>query len=374
MPVKFIDLPQELLDLVAEEVGGRNLRRNVSNLTICRKWYDASHAVYLTGLDHSETRIHGCDLGHFNERWSHLEQRKLMHRNTRNLDVRLLGHWWDEASKRAIIDGSEGEEDNAAPAEVVGQEGQKALNRWQADVLRPCLAKLFRDLSHFQVLEIMSLETVFDVAEARGPQWPYLYSSAAASFLRCLPLTQDLKKLTLDLCSGLNYDEVEDAHICEEMARILPRIENVRLRLRIICPSIFEFSNHPEPRDIRLRSLVIKLHLPTFDHSVQLSSTCCTETQGSSTLHKDMAKAAARYLFNIADLHRQHASPRHSSRPHDMELLRISYVSAGACIVVADCLTKRRLGVPEEFFAYEDDGWPCWFEHNDERLMDYGPL
>ncbi|KAK3690587.1 hypothetical protein LTR37_019083 [Vermiconidia calcicola] len=374
MTIKLMDLPLELLVLVAEEVGGRNLRRDVSNLTTCRKWYDAAHAVYLTGLDHSETRIHGCDVDHLNERWSHLEQRKLVYKNTRKLNIRLLGHWWDEHSKQAIIDGSEGKEDNEAPAEVVGQEGQKALNRWQADVLRPFLATLFGDLSHLEVLESISLGTLFDVFVAQGPQWPYLDSSAVARFLRCLPLTQDLKNVTLDLCSGLNYDEVEDSHICEEVARILPRIDNVRLRLGIICPSIFEFSKHPEPHDVRLRSLVIKLHLPTYHHSVQLSSTCCTETQGSSTLHKDMAKAAARYLFNIADLHRQHASPRHSSRPHDMELLRISYVSAGACIVVADCLTKRRLGVPEEFFAYEDDGWPCWFEHNDKRLIDYGPL
>jgi hypothetical protein len=40
--VQLIDLPAELLTLIAEEVGGRNLRQNVRNLTLCRKWYDVS--------------------------------------------------------------------------------------------------------------------------------------------------------------------------------------------------------------------------------------------------------------------------------------------------------------------------------------------
>lgn len=37
----------------------------------------------------------------------------------------------------------------------------------------------------------------------------------------------------------------------------------------------------------------------------------------------------------------------------------------------------QQLYIGEEFFAYEDDGWPYWFEDDDElgvTLLDGGPF
>ena len=277
---QLLDLPSEILVLILEEVGGRNLRRSTSYLTMCRKWYEAARAVYLSGLDVSKIQIHGCDIDNISGKWNRSSQRSLIHKNTRELGVRLFGHWWDQNSK-AMMDESNEDKPNEPPAEFSNAEGRRAVMQWQRNVLDPNMKRIFHNLKNLEVLGRVSLETVLDASDEVGPQWPYLNSSTIATFLNNLPITKDLMHLTLDICSGLNYDEPNDAHICEELARILPRLETVRLRLKLICPSIFDLPIDITAEDIRLKSLVIKLHLPMFQDTSHLTPSCCTTMQGS---------------------------------------------------------------------------------------------
>ena len=285
---QLLDLPPELLSLIFDELGGRELRRDVSNLTVCWKWYEASHGVYLSGLDVGRVRIHGCDIDDLAVDWSSPTQRPLMHRNTRTLQFLLLGHWADQAMKAAFerCDSDDDELDmtykqpNDTPS-LVSREGRYALRGWQRDSLNPSLKEVFGDLSQFRALEHLLLENLLNTTEAAGHQFEYIYSSTIASALRNLPLTQDLKSLTLDLCPSLDYSEVDDAHMCEDLAMILPRIQNVRVRLKLICPSLFEPSPDLTPSEIRLQSLVIKLHQPQFPDTRHLTAKSCTAMQGS---------------------------------------------------------------------------------------------
>lgn len=203
----ILDLPSEILVLIPEEVVGRNLRRSVSNLTMCRKWFEAARAVYVPGINVSKVRIHGCDFGSIASKWNSSHQRTLLYKNTRKLRVRLLGHWWDQKSKSTLdrSDSSDDYEDemNEPPAEFSTPEGRRAVMQWQRNVLDPSMKELFQDLNRYGVLERVLLETVLDASDEIGPQLVYLNSSTVARFLRNLPVTKDLRHLTLDLCSGL---------------------------------------------------------------------------------------------------------------------------------------------------------------------------
>lgn len=272
---QLLDLPSELLVLIFEELGGRELRRSALNLTVCRKWFQAAHSVYLSGLETSNIHIYGCDIGDLSRKWSYQNKRVLMHRNTRELRIQLLGHWWDYNSKALTEDDAEAtREGNEPPAEFAAPQGQKEVREWQKKILLPAMNELFGDLSRFGQLQRVSLECLLEFDNHNGPQWEYLTSSTIATFLRNLPIAHDLRSLTLDLCSGLNYDEINDAHICEEVAQVLPRIEDVRIRLRLICPSIFELQETLQAGDVRLKRLVIKLHLPAFRWTNYCSKYC----------------------------------------------------------------------------------------------------
>ena len=97
MPL-LLDLPVELVAQILEEVGGRELRRGrgAERLLICRTWYHIAQPIFLSGLMTSEIDIRGWNLHHLDGRYSYRGQRHLMHKNTRSMSIRLLGHFWDE--------------------------------------------------------------------------------------------------------------------------------------------------------------------------------------------------------------------------------------------------------------------------------------
>ena len=291
---QLLDLPTELLILILEQLGGRELRRNASNLTICRKWFPAAHPVYLSGLETGNIRIHGCGIGDLAGKWSYSGEWVLMHRNTRELWMRQLGHWWDQNSKAALeswqgIGEAEEVPINQPPEGLNYLDIIKAATWWQSTTLTPALDELFGDLRHFEALECLSLESLLDTNQDTGPQCGHLYSSAVATLLRNLPILHDLRSLTIDLCAGLNYDEKDDAHICEELAKVIPHIEDVRLRLKLICPSIFELQPDIGSSAVKLTSLKIKLHQPPFEMATIYTSTSCTAIQRHCTLSQNLA-------------------------------------------------------------------------------------
>ena len=140
---QLLDLPVEILVLIFEEVGGRNLRRNLFNLTLCHKWYEAAHEVYLSGLDLDKVDVLGCNVSDVAGKWKTASQRQLMRKNTCEFRTRLLGHWWDSVFKEASVDYDEGHDSgndqNGLPPEFNTTEGRKALMRWQENTVNPSL-------------------------------------------------------------------------------------------------------------------------------------------------------------------------------------------------------------------------------------------
>ena len=87
----FTHLPTEILENIAQEVGGRSLRRNVGNLLLNRQWYDAARATFHSGLEVRNVHLYGCDIEKFGLDRRSFKHRTLMQKNTRVLTLRLLG-------------------------------------------------------------------------------------------------------------------------------------------------------------------------------------------------------------------------------------------------------------------------------------------
>lgn len=55
--------------------------------------------------------------------------------------------------------------------------------------------------------------------------------------------------------------------MCELLSKVLPRLEVVRLRLASICTRLFQLDLDLKPEDVKLKSMILKLHLPQFPAS-----------------------------------------------------------------------------------------------------------
>lgn len=90
----LLDLPTEILVLIFEELGGMKLRSNdgAARLTVSRKWYEAAYAVYLSGVSLSNVNLGASGLNNAHLPPVGSQGRRLMHRNTRTLRLRLQGH------------------------------------------------------------------------------------------------------------------------------------------------------------------------------------------------------------------------------------------------------------------------------------------
>ncbi|KAK5175244.1 uncharacterized protein LTR77_000381 [Saxophila tyrrhenica] len=392
------DLPVEILELILEEVGGRNLRRNVDNLLLCRRWYDVAISVFHSGLEISSIRIHGCDVERLKDQQKSYKQRLLMHKNAREVNVRLLGYWWDDKTKqvfeRPVWPQTLRWQDQIdlpdllnEPPEAVINNRRHPLSEWHRTSLAPAIEKLSEDLRRCETLDSLSFEALIDWDDPWSPKYPFLSSSLAGRLIGSLPVAQRLKRLTLDLASGLDYDETDCAHVCEDVARILHLVECVRLRLALICPCIFELPKTVEKEDIRLKSLVLKLNQPYPNVTRNRISRACTpvvEWPGfGGGLHDGVTSAARGYIRALCEAHtagghgeaeQWNGSPQHI-RSKGLEMFRISNAPAHASrLVVLDCIEMRYLHLGADAHPDEDRGWPHWFEEEEitSETLSYG--
>ncbi|KAK4508421.1 hypothetical protein PRZ48_002159 [Zasmidium cellare] len=371
---RLMNLPTELLCQILEEVGGSHLRRDngSARLCVCRKWYEAARPVYLSGLETTNINIFGHNLGDLETKYSYSDLRPLMHKNTRELRIRLLGHYWDEPSSTAFNTDFEDDDEeggaagpptplNEPPIDFELPEYIASLSEWRDNTLRPQLETFFTDLRHFEALETLTFEASADpeVGHERGPHWDYLYQSTVLTFLHNLPLTHDLSSLTLDI-SGLRTGllEADSHHLCTSIAKILPRIENVRLRMHTLCPTIFSLDEDLQPTDVKIKTLIIKIHHPTFRYTDEARVQRCPESPGTRTsqaLLLNLARGSRVYLEKLLRLR--------GRDDHGMTGFRISFAfPVTPSVSTLDCLTLKVQNLPEDYFLYEDDGKPNWYE------------
>lgn len=234
------DLPIELLVLILEQLGGRELRRGQGSarLTVCKTWYSAALPVYLSGFGTSSIQLYGYNVKSVRNKfgYNNLQPlRHLMHKNTRELRFSLRGHPWDEATARADEDG-EHTAWNQPPGdgELTPSMVLKAAETWRDSELKPCLDDVFNDLRHFEALEHITVEARSEPADdlARIPHCDYMYTDTISRLALNLPVTQNLVSLTLDT---LGTQLLGDGHVCEMLASVVPKVPIVRLRMARIC-------------------------------------------------------------------------------------------------------------------------------------------
>ena len=415
----LLDLSPELLDLILEEIGGHELRRDKNRLLVCRKWYASAKPVFLSGIDLATVREYGCTILQRKEGWWHSStERKLMQKNTRSFHVRLRGHWWDEVTKQnhdkfETFDYDTLCEPNVSPLgyPLVAAGHNDRMLEWR-DTTDKKLKALSADFSTFEQLEDFMQQVGFDTEEAFGKPWRYFHASALERLLVSLPLITALNTLTLDLYAALVEDTsscIETNSLCTRIAAILPLVPKVRLRLRKSCAAVFKISDNLGFERIRLKSLAIKLHMPYHYHNQG-------DTAGPWWCHDDqyprreqhfneMVKGAQAFLQALAGL--RSAGDSSSTKPtstsknvqkkvahkpgkgkshtgtstrtpptHGLDLLRMSWPgsSGSTNIYSVDIISGRIIMPPEELFIYEDDGEDCWDLEERKDLRDCGPL
>lgn len=372
----------ELLSQIMEEVGGSHLRRNNGSARLCvsRRWYAAARPVYLSGLGTTSIKVFGHNLRELDTKYGDSGLRPLMHKNTRSLRVRLLGHYWDANSSQAYDTEEEVEDEqsngegaaaaptplNEPPFEFEEPEHMRTLEDWRDTKLRSRLDDLFTDLRHFEALQDLIFEASADpeVGHERGPHWDYLYQSTLLNFVINLPVTYDLRNLTLDVSGLRNGPLGNESHLCSSIAKILPRIENVRLRMHNLCNDVFKMEDL-RPEEIKIKTLIIKLQLPTFLYTDEPRVLPCQEMRGprtSQALLQILVRNSGTFLTKLATLRR--------SESHGMTGFRISFAYPQTpSISTVDCLTMKIQNLPEEHFLYEDDGKPNWYELSQAHRM-----
>lgn len=238
----LLDLPIELLVLILEQLGGRELRRGEGSarLTVCKTWYSAALPIFLSGFGTSNVQLYGHNIGSIRGKYGYngaRSLRPLMHKNTRDLRIHLLGHPWDEATAQADEDGeyttwNEPPFDGSVDSSFIS----RAVGDWRDAHLKPCLDDLFADLRYFEVLEDVIVEARSEPVDdlACIPQHHYIYVDTISRLALNLPVTHGLVSFTLDT---YGTDLLGTGHVCKMLAVVLPQVETVRLRMARICPS-----------------------------------------------------------------------------------------------------------------------------------------
>ena len=385
----LLDLPPELLALIAQFVGTSELRKSVDYLLVAKRWYHAILPVYLSQLPLSDLYLASHrDLDILPSSGTPLA--RLIQAKTRRLSVRLVGHpckctsvvpWHDNIRIEHELDGKKKWRDlhhdwitfgpvrDTLRGDLGYWHGEtRTLHRWAGRVNKKLLE--LAAILPATNLDEFSFEATSESEGEKGPRWDYLHDFTLCSLISSLP--PFLNNLTIDLCGSKHISSDhgrEAAHLCPLISERLRDFQNVRLLLRCICPEVFQFSSSKVKPQPKLKTLVIKLNLPYFldviDQSYgihnRFDARPCDES--AIPLYKRMIAAGIKSTNDFPGLSMMRISYRENDRKN------------GICLRVADCVTKRCMSDGSEVFYYEDDGseWDAW-ETTGENLQDFGNL
>ena len=262
--------------LIAKHVGAAELRTSVSYLLVSRRWYQAALPTYLSAIPLSDIYLSSRDLERLPPPNTPL--RDLIEAKARRLSLRLVGHPsrqtstkpWHINEEEGDEDGNDESEDQEAQSDdwmVAGStrlenQGRRERYGWDKEMeqqLRPwrastnyLLTELARTLPAFKQLEELNFQASSRDEATQGPRWDYIFDSPMRDVISNLPPT--LRNFTLDTCGSniISSDGRKDSvHLCPIIAQWLHNLENVRLRMRNICPQIF---NAPPARPSKLEN------------------------------------------------------------------------------------------------------------------------
>ncbi|KAM0795683.1 hypothetical protein BDR22DRAFT_893927 [Usnea florida] len=401
--MSLLDLPPELLTLIAEYVGVSELRRSVAYLLVAKRWYHAVLPVYLSQLPLSSLYLASHnDLERLPPSDTALS--KLVQAKVNRLSVRLVGHpskrpslnpWHDDPTPWDFMDLDELDDDvldgtkkltnwdcdwmTAGPVETSGggrwrwDQEQRVLHQWGISINRKVI-DMATILPGCRNLEEFSLEASSEECGREGPRWDYLQDFTMFRLISSLPLS--LKNLTLDMCGSRTITPEpgrNSIHLCPLIAERLRDFQNVRLRLRCICPDVLNTSPLTPTAESRLKTLVIKLSLPFFPDAYDESNRYetgydvepCSVTR--VPLYKTMFAAGADYASRFPGVSMLRISHRWQSDTHSPE-----QNASNIELAVADCVRKRYLFDASEAFCYEDAGWEWYAWESSDSLQESG--
>ena len=398
----LLDLPSELLTLIAEYVGVSELRKSVAYLLVAKRWCCAVLPVYLSHLPLSNLYLASH---HDLERLppSDTALSKLIQAKVSRLSLRLVGHpskrpslnpWHDNSTPWSeVMDLDDLDDDlldgtkklkhwhydwmTAGPVKDTSGGGrwrwhqeQRVLYQWGKSVNRK-MVDLAAILSAFKSLEEFSLEASSEYEGREGPRWDYLQDSTMHSLISSLP--PSLNNLTLDMCGSKAITSERGRnpiHLCPLIAERLRDFRNVRLRLRCICSEVLNPPPLTPTPESRLKTLVIKLSLPFFldsfggknEYNTGLDVEPCSVER--FPLYKTMFAAGAEYANRFPGVSMLRISHRWQSDTKSPK-----HNSETEVLAVADCVRKRYMFDPSGAFCHEDDGsgWDAWEESEDLR-------
>ncbi|MCJ1455255.1 hypothetical protein MMC28_005609 [Mycoblastus sanguinarius] len=388
----LLDLPPELLTLIVQHIGPIELRTSTAYLLVSKPWYRAALPVFLSALQLSTLYLCSPDLKRPPLPNSPLGA--LLAAEAKQVSIRLVGHpskkvagwpWhgeepWDDETRDQVEDDKECEDWTSEQTQKLENHGQKdrfgreneldlKLRPW-SDRINTGLTSISFMLRDMKSLEELSIEARSQDDTTWVPRWDYLCYTPIRTMIANIQPT--LTNLTLDTC-GSNlvlpgeYANVATSHICPLIAQQMHQVQNVRLRMRRICPLILDPSSAPSDQNSRLKTLVIRLSLPSYPEAdyethnghTEYDAQPCTLTVMRKPLYKTMVAAG----FEMA------------RKNPGVRMLRVSYRDprySGINLALADCVRRMYMYEPSDYFCYEDEGkeWDAW-EHK-ESLHDGG--
>jgi len=360
----LLDLPSETLISIYEHLGPTELRRDVEYLLVRKRLYKVARYTYLKDLQLSKLRLSSYDLERLPPKRSLLF--RLIQRKANHMSIKLVGRpsrkvsltSWDEGPMESRS--AEDQEDDIDERVIVNGKAtriwegdwQPALQNWRR-LINQQLRYLTDSLPFFGNLNSFSLEASCENDADDGPRWDYLYAATVFHVVQKLPV--GLPSLNLDICGTELLDNGGNGiHICPLLGQRLKEFRSVRLRMRSICPKLFQDCNVIDSLD----NLIIRLNLPMYSDydgdNEHYDAKLCRQygrTLIPQDLMKKMASIGIAYGRQLA-----HQTFRIGCRGPGISAINL-------CVI--DCLSKEVLCNPSEIFCYEEDGrsWG-WNEEN----------
>lgn len=390
----LLDLPSEILTLIASHLVP-SPHTSIDHLLICRQWYHAALPACLSSLSLSTTYLSSYDILRLPPPHTPLSNHITKH--VERLSIRLVGHpsrqhairpWHtrDQFDDDARIDESPLDQEQTqqwtdeqwtvvGPVRVTSRGAvnksyawhteEDQLQRWSRSLNEKLLA-LAKILPNFKNLNELSFEASSESEGSQGPRWDYLFGLTMEKLIQALPT--NLKSLTLDICGSTARQSSHDrtpVHLCPLLASRLQDFEHVRLRMRHICPRIYDIPKLPSDHPSKLSSLVIRLTLPSFPAATYERHDGYHEYD---TQRCPSAEASQQLLPSSMI-----GTGRHFAKTMELDFMRITYRTtrgSGVDLYVYDCVRETKLYEPGGLLCYEDEGraWDAW-EDVDKNLI-----
>lgn len=138
-----------------------------------------------------------------------------------------------------------------------------------------------------------SAASYFDPAKLYIPSTNYLGLWSPESLLNMLQFSI-LSDLTIDTCGS---DFNTGVHVCPQIALKLPSLRSIRLRMRRICPLVFELKQNS-----KIHSVIINLSLKENDRFHAQFTRHCTESYTPYELNDSMVMAATKMAKSLTSI------------------------------------------------------------------------